>query len=190
MVVSRRLRDIHCLEAERRVSAAHPYNQEHADKMSVTRRSFLKSGAMSVLTTAIVAAAPALVFGQTGAKADPAQDFQVPFEAKQSPSFYFKRETFQPYINGQFRLRAGARSVNATLVSVRDCTPGASNKSTPKSRPTDCFALVFRAQGKLTDLTTIYDVEHAALGTFALFLTRRDGPRGTYFYEAVFNHAL
>ena len=144
---------------------------------------------MTVLTTAVVAAAAPLVFGQTAEKSDPAQDFQVPFEAQQSATFYFKRETFQPYVNGQFRLRAGARSVNATLLSVRDCTPGASNKSTPKSRPTDCFALVFRAQGKLTDLTTIYDVEHGALGKFALFLTRRDGPRGTYFYEAVINHA-
>jgi hypothetical protein len=42
----------------------------------------------------------------------------------------------------------------------------------------------------LTDLTSIYDVEHGALGKFALFLTRRDGTRGTYFYEAVFNRAL
>ncbi|HEX8353038.1 MAG TPA: hypothetical protein VF611_09075 [Pyrinomonadaceae bacterium] len=158
--------------------------------MSVTRRSFLKSGAISVLATAaLVGAAPA-VFGQVGTRPDPALDFRVPFEAQQSPLFYFRRETFQPYIGGTFRVSAGARSVNMTLQSVRDCTPGPENKSTPKSRPTDCFALVFRANGKLTDLTTIYDVEHGALGKFALFMTRRDGPRGTYFYEAVYNRVL
>jgi hypothetical protein len=78
-----------------------------------------------------------------------------------------------------------------TLTAVRDCTPSlTSSKVTKKSRQSDCFALEFRASGKLTDLTTIYDIEHAALGTFSLFMTRRDGPRGTYFYEAVFNHSL
>jgi len=145
---------------------------------------------MTVLAAAFIARSAPLAFGQIGEPSDPAQDFQVPFQAKQSPLFYFKRETFQPYVNGTFTLRAGAKSVNATLTSVRDCTPRTGSKLTSKSRPSDCFALVFRAQGKLTDLTTIYDIEHGALGTFALFLTRRDGPRGTYFYEAVINHAL
>jgi hypothetical protein len=158
--------------------------------MTVTRRSFLRSGAMSVLLTSVALDSLPLVFAQDLRKSDPSQDFQAPFAARQSPLFSFKRETFQPYVNGIFKLRAGRNSVNATLVSVRDCTPSSKNKSTPKSRPSDCFALVFRAQGKLTELTTIYDVEHGALGKFALFLTRRDGPRGTYFYEAVFNHAL
>ena len=158
--------------------------------MTVTRRSFLRSGAMTVLLTTVALDTIPLAFAQELRQIDPSRDFQVPFEAQQAPSFYFKRETFQPYLNGVFKLRAGKNSVNATLVSVRDCTPSPKSKLTSKSRPSDCFALVFRAQGKLTDLTTIYDVEHGALGTFPLFLTRRDGPRGTYFYEAVFNHAL
>jgi hypothetical protein len=49
---------------------------------------------------------------------------------------------------------------------------------------------MFSSAGELTDLTSIYDIEHAGLGNFSLFLTRRDGPRGTFYYEAVFNHAL
>ena len=130
-------------------------------------------------------------FAQQLRKHDPARDFELSHEAKQSPVFYFKRETFQPYVNGVFKLSAAANSVEATLVSVRDCTPSAKGgQITKKSRPSDSFALVFRAEGKLTDLTSIYDVEHAALGKFALFLTHRDGPGRTHFYEAVFNHAL
>ena len=160
--------------------------------MTVTRRSFLRSGAMTVFLTSLALDTIPLSFAQNARQSDPSQDFQVSFEAKQEPTFYFKRETFQPYLNGIFKLSAGANSVNATLISVRDCTPGPKSlKVTKKSRPSDSFALVFRAEGKpLTDLTTIYDVEHGALGKFPLFLTRRDGPHGTYFYEAVFNHAL
>ncbi|MET0650816.1 MAG: hypothetical protein ABW208_29755 [Pyrinomonadaceae bacterium] len=158
--------------------------------MTVTRRSFLRSAATTVLLTSIALDSVPFSFAQNAPKPDPSQDFQVPFAAKQESIFYFKRETFQPYLNGQFTLRAGANTVDATLVSVRDCTPDPRSKLTRKSRQTNCFALIFRADGKLTDLTSIYDVEHAALGKFALFLTRRDGPHGTYFYEAVFNHAL
>jgi hypothetical protein len=145
---------------------------------------------MTVILTSIALDSIPLSFAQDARKSDPTQDFQVPFEAKQAPTFYFKRETFQPYLNGTFTLRAGANTVEATLISVRDCTQSATNKLTRRARPSECFALVFRTQSTLTDLTSIYDVEHGALGKFALFLTRRDGPRGTYFYEAVFNRAL
>jgi hypothetical protein len=146
---------------------------------------------MTVFLTSLALDSIPLSFAQSLRQSDPSQDFPVSFEAKQEPTFYFKRETFEPYLHGVFKLRAGSNTVNATLVSVRDCTPGPkAAKLTKKSRPSDCFALVFHADGKLTDLTTIYDVEHGALGKFALFLTRRDGPGRTHFYEAVFNHAL
>jgi hypothetical protein len=159
--------------------------------MSVTRRSFLKSGATTALTAGIALNAGALAFAQDRAQPNPALDFQIPFQAQQSPVFYFKRETFQPYVGGIFRISAGKRFVNATLQTVRDCTPGAKSLLvTKKSRPSDCFALVFRANGSLTDLTSIYRIEHAALGTFDLFLTQRTGPRGVIYYEAVINHAL
>lgn len=145
---------------------------------------------MTVLLTGLALDSLPRAFGQQLHKPDPAHDFAVSFEAKQQQTFSFKRETFEPYLNGVFKLSAGANSVEATLVSVRDCTPNPRQKTTPKARQSDSFALVFRAGGKLTDLTTIYDVEHAALGKFPLFLTRRDGPHGQHFYEAVFNHAL
>ncbi|HEY0173483.1 MAG TPA: hypothetical protein VGB98_20900 [Pyrinomonadaceae bacterium] len=159
--------------------------------MPVTRRSFLRSGATAALTAVVALKAAPLAFGQISSKPDTTRDPQIPYEAKQSPLFTFKRETFQPYVGGTFRVRAGANAVDMKLTEVRGCEVGASGrKLTKKSRPTDCFALTFHADEALTDLTSIYDFEHAALGSFALFLTRRDGPRGTYFYEAVFNHAL
>jgi hypothetical protein len=130
-------------------------------------------------------------FAQQLRKHDPSQDFEVSFQAQQQPTFHFRQATFEPYLNGIFTLSAGANSVEATLVSIRDYTPTAkrSKVMTRKWRPTESFSLIFRSNGKLTDLTSIYEVEHGALGKFPLFLTRRDGPRGTYYYEAVFNHA-
>ncbi len=158
--------------------------------MPVTRRSFLRSGATAALTAAIALKAAPAAFAQIGAKPDPTRDFPIPYESQQNPLFFFKRETFQPYVGGTFNVRAGAHSVEMTLSKVRGCEVSAAGRALAKkpARQTDCFALVFTADETLTDLTSIYDVEHAALGKFALFLTRRDGPRGTYYYEAVFNH--
>jgi hypothetical protein len=158
--------------------------------MKATRRSFLKSGAMTVVMAGVALNVMPSVFAQGNQNQDPKKDFPVPFEAQQSPLFYFKRETFQPYVGGIFKVSAGAKTVEMKLERVRNCEPTAEAlKVTKKSRPSHCFALEFSSADALTDLTTIYDVEHAALGKFALFMTRRDGPGKTYEYEAVFNHA-
>jgi hypothetical protein len=119
-------------------------------------------------------------------------DFQIPHAATQSPTFYFTRDTFAPYVGGIFRARGvGGRIVNLKLQPVRDCTPGAKSMLlTKRSRKSDCFALTFRSPVALSDLTSIYTLEHGALGKFDLFMTGREGARGVYFYEAVFNHAL
>ena len=164
--------------------------------MSVNRRSFLKSGSLSALTAAIglVYAAPAL--GQvnpkrklSAPKRTPAP--RIPFGAEQSPLFYFTQETFQPYIGCVFIAHAGRKSVSMTLVEVTEYTPKASSKlSRGVVVPTNSFGLTFTSAGQLTDLTSIYTIQHGALGEFPLFLTRRDGPDGTSIYEAVFNHVL
>ena len=146
---------------------------------------------MTVLLTGLALDTVPLALAQQLRKSDPSQDFKVPFEAQRDPNFYFTRGTFQPYLNGVFTLSAGRNSVEATLVRITKHTPSpGSSKVTRKWRPTEGFTLVFQAEGKLTDLTSVYDVEHGALGKFALFLTYREGPRGEHFYEAVFNRAL
>lgn len=159
--------------------------------MPVSRRSFLRSGAVTVLAAGFVAGAGVRALGQQGSRPDPRFDFQLPAEAQRSALYFFKRDTFEPYVGGVFTAHAGAHSIEMTLTRVTDCTPtDKSMKVTKRARLSDCFSLTFSSKGTLTDLTTIYDVEHAALGTFPLFMTRRDLPDGTYVYEAVFNHAL
>jgi hypothetical protein len=161
--------------------------------MSVNRRTFLKSGALSVLTAAsgLVYAAPARGQGKTKGAAGATPAATIPFEAQQQPLFYFTRGTFQPYVGGIFIASAGRQSISMTLVEVSNFTPKSWGRFSPgRVQPTNSFALKFRSTGKLTDLTTIYDVQHAALGEFPLFMTRRDGPDGTSLYEAVFNHLI
>ena len=158
--------------------------------MPVSRRRFMMSGATAVLTTAATLQLSNKVFAQIGAPPDPTRDFAIPHEAHQSPIITFKRETFEPYVGGIFRARAGANSIEMKLEKVRGHEVSESGKKlTKKMRNSDSFVLIFSSNGTLTDLTTIYDIEHGALGTFALFLTRRDAPHGAYYYEAVFNHA-
>ena len=157
--------------------------------MPVSRRSFLRSGATAALTAGLVFQAAPLSFGQSGTT--PGGTVPVPFEAQQSPLFYFKRETFQPYVGGKFLVSAGRSTVEMTLKEVRDLTPSAAaNQAMKASSQTDAFALIFSSGAKLTDLTTIYNVEHAALGKFSLFLKGSDDADNArvYVYEAVFNH--
>jgi hypothetical protein len=167
--------------------------------MPVNRRSFLKSGATSVLTTVIALSQFTPAHGQDKPKSDsriaptPRTDepLPLPFKAEQSPLFFFRAETFRPYVGGIFVARAGANSIQMTLTGVRDCSPKPTTKITTGKAPrTECFALEFSSDKSLSDLTSIYDIEHAALGQFPLFLTQRDGANGKSLYEAVFNRLL
>lgn len=153
--------------------------------MPLSRRSFLRSGTSAVLTTAAVLQ----VAPNTFAKSNPTGDLELPPGSAQSPLSSFKRENFEPYIGETFRVSMGAHSQDMKLTGVRGYEPSAHGKKLAKRlRPTDSFALDFNSPGVLSELTTIYSVEHAGLGKFALFLTRRDISTGGHSYEAVFNH--
>jgi hypothetical protein len=165
--------------------------------MPVNRRSFLKSGATSVLTTVIALGQFTPARGQEKSKRDakptPARvsDEPLAYDVQQSPLYSLHADTFRPYVGGIFLARAGRNSIEMTLTGVRDCSPKPTTKLTTVKPPrTECFALEFSSGKSLTDLTSIYDIEHAALGQFQLFLTRRDGADGKSLYEAVFNRLL
>jgi hypothetical protein len=161
--------------------------------MSVTRRSFLKSGATTVLVLGLACESAASVFGQSRKRPGTGY-YRVPFEAQQAPTFFYTRATFEPYIGGVFLSRGvGGGTVNLTLVAVHDWNPKPRSKvrvAEAVTSRTDCFSLVFRASDDLPELTTIYRIEHGALGTFDLFMTRSEDPQGQIFYEAVINHLI
>jgi hypothetical protein len=158
--------------------------------MSVTRRRFLKTSVLSAIAAGCAFATGLRAFGQDLRRSNPARDFPVPFEAQQSPLFYYTRETFEPYVGGVFRGRAtGGGTALLTLVAVKGYSPAAGTKlMTRPARQTRSFTLTFRANRPLTDLTSVHQLEHAALGKFELMLTRSTDARGRFFYEAVINH--
>jgi hypothetical protein len=155
-----------------------------------SRRSFLRSGTLAALAAGCALAAPRLSFGQGLSRTTPAADFQLPFEATQNPIYYYTQATFEPYVGGIFHGRGGGRTVNLELLRVAGQPPRRGGPLMRKASPeTRGFTLVFRADGPLSEITTIHPLEHAALGRFDIFLTRRGaGEGGRLFYEAVFNH--
>lgn len=170
---------------------------------SPTRRTFLRTGALAAISAGIALSPARLAFGQDTKKPNPSRDFETPYESKLDPVFSYRKATFDPYVGGAFMARGkGGQKVTLTLVAVNEMRPskgsraaGASRATertplTAKARPTESFTLVFRASGPLSELSTIHQLEHAALGKFSLFLSRSENDKGEETYEAVINHAV
>lgn len=161
--------------------------------MSVSRRRFLKKGTVAVLAAGCALGRGLSAFGQDLIRTQPALDFQIPYEATQSPVFYYTRETFEPYVGGAFRsrhLRDGG-SVFLQLLKVRAYAPASGTRlTTGDARETRSFTLTFQAGRPLAQHTGPHTLEHAALGKFPLQMARTIDSRGRVFYEAVISHVV
>lgn len=155
--------------------------------MPVNRRSFLKAGALTALSAGLVMSPAGHALAQT---AEQPEDFRVPHEAKIDPVFYYKKATFDPYLNTTFRARARGGVVELLLVRITDTSAPARTVLTKDARPSESFTLLFRASEPLSDITNTHTLEHDALGRFSLFLVRANAPEESeLYYEAVINHA-
>lgn len=159
--------------------------------MTMKRRTFLRAGTMSVLATGLALSNFDLVFAQHPRLHDPKLDFATPAEAKAEKTFSYTRDSFTPHVGSAFRGRGvGGSDVELVLIAVRDRAPSENAKKvTKKARNSDSFSLVFRADGELTDLTSIHRLEHPTLGEVVLFLTRSKDEQNQIFYEAAFNRS-
>jgi hypothetical protein len=160
--------------------------------MSTSRRSFVKSGIVVGLVAAAGFNLKNLVSAQerTPGVASSATITSVPEEAKTDDVFYFKKSTFESYLNTEFVVRLGATTTTMKLVQIVDCSTSLSDKSVTVSKG-ECFALIFKANRKFPKSIPILPLEHAALGRFELFLEtakNMDDPKGIY-YQAVINHS-
>ena len=100
------------------------------------------------------------------------------------PLVYFNKSTFAAYANTEFQIVNGVTRPVSLRLSVVEDLPG----SKALQAPDECFGLLFTAPFGTVLSQGTYQVEHGALGTFALFLvpvgkTRPDGPVQ---YQAVF----
>lgn len=156
--------------------------------MPHSRRTFLREGLCSVISVALLLAGSRAGLAQTAqgqGGVSPSTQPEIPIDAQKDPVFFFKAETFKPYVNGIFQApNARGEMIDLRLTKVE--TYKSSDKLT--NRETSGFSLTFKASAELPPFTSIHTIRHSALGEFDLFLTKRKTDDDELFYEAVFNH--
>lgn len=156
--------------------------------MPHSRRAFLRDGLCSVFSVALLVAGSRASLGQTvqgQGRVSTSTQPEIPIEAQKDPVFFFREETFKPYVNGIFQ----APNARGEMIDMR-LTKVEGHKSSDKltTRITTGFTLVFKASAELPPFTSIHTIRHSALGEFDLFLTKHETEEGDLFYEAVINH--
>ena len=126
--------------------------------MSISRRKFIRWGTVAALVAGLPLRSSIVAFAQ-----------KVSNGTGSDPLAFYTQATFTQYLNSIFRLR-GPRTVDVTLVKVSDTFPAKATRAAGQ----ESFTLLFRG-GSVALPQDTYTVDHAALGTFQLFLV----PGGT-----------
>jgi hypothetical protein len=136
--------------------------------MSVSRRRFLKSGA--VLSAALMLKPGTLIFGQDS------------LWSNNSPNSVqaYSREMFAPYVGDVFRVHVGRQVVDLKLVALENL---------PAASRTDGFSLQFHAPKQLPSTAKIHNLNHKELGSFDLFMAQSKA-RGKFLHTAIVNHLI
>lgn len=98
------------------------------------------------------------------------------------------KSTFDPHLNTEFRFRgADGQWVSLRLVEVSDLERDPDRRENPRWGKRG-FSLLFTGSRKRLLPQRSYEVEHAALGEFTLFIVPVfSTDKKTYSYEAIFN---
>jgi hypothetical protein len=140
--------------------------------MPISRRIFIKTASIAAITATVGKSALVAV----------AQGVMQPGASTTDPLAYYTQATFTQYINSIFRIY-GFRTVDVTLVKVEDTL--SANVSRTGGR--ESFVLHFRG-GDVKLPQDTYTVEHAALGSFGLFLVPNGADEnGAQSYAATIN---
>ena len=158
----------------------------------ISRRSFLKSGAMVALAAAIPAEFVASAAGQRALRKplNASPFFPIPHLSQIDPMAYLTMAAFTPYVKTVFRIRtAQSQVMPVTLVEVTDTrTVADKKKTTGKISAADgkeCFSLYFRGSKRVELPQGTYKIDHDALGRLSLFIVPID--KNGSGYEAVIN---
>jgi hypothetical protein len=154
--------------------------------MSISRRGFLQSACVSAVAVGLFSGSGASVFAQKSNLKDSKGYFQLPPQVFGDRLFHFTQSTFEPYLQSEFRVTVGPyKVVNLTLVKVEDQRPRP-RKGMARTEG-ECYTLLFKASGKLSDLQQTYVLEHEALGKFSLFLVHAGEKEKDDYYIATVN---
>ena len=142
--------------------------------MSISRRKFISVGTIAAIGAGISI--------RPGLTALAQNVVDKAGSAVTDPLANYTQATFAQYVNSVFRLH-GFATVDVTLVKVEGTLPAKISRAGGR----ESFALFFRG-GSIKLPQDTYIVEHAALGTFRLFLVPSDaGENGAQGYVAVIN---
>lgn len=136
--------------------------------MSVSRRRFLKSGA--VVSAALVLKPGTFILGQDSLWSNSSLNSVQPYS----------REMFEPYVGETFQVRVGNQMVDLKLVALENLPPA--------SR-TDGFSLQFHAEKRLPTTAKIHNLNHKELGSFDLFMGQSKAG-GKFLHTAIVNHLV
>ena len=156
--------------------------------MTVSRRKFVKAGAMMGLSAAAALKGATTVFGQ---QADGAQSglFRIPDDSQAEMIYRLSEDTFSRYIGTTFRIRTSPfTAINLELIKVTRRESSAPDSEKPAKVPeVDCFSVMFRGPRKLPLESRTYRFEHDQMGAFDLFIVPVDDHKKQRHYQAVFN---
>jgi len=153
--------------------------------MPQSRRTFLRDGLCSALSIGLLLTSSRVVFGQD--PKPPTNRYDIPIEAQKDPVFFFREETFKPYVNGIFTApNARGEKIELRLIELVPYKPP--KNAAKDSIQSKSFTLIFKTADELPPFTSIHTISHPALGEFDLFLTKRKTDDGFFMYEAVINH--
>jgi len=143
--------------------------------MSVSRRKFLKTGA--VVSAALVLKPGTFILGQNS------------LWSNNSPANAYSREMFMPYVGDIFRVRVGKQMVDLKLVALEDSQPASNGITIGKIARTDCFSLRFHAAGRLPATAGLHNLKHSKLGSFDLFMSHSEKD-AKFQHTAIVNHLV
>jgi hypothetical protein len=153
--------------------------------MSISRRRFLRAGSVAALAAAVPLKGALRVAGQGIRKnLDGNPSDRLPGDIANSPLSYYTKAAFSAYLNSTFLVQALAGTIEVTLTQVRDTASG----RVASQAGQESFSLLFQSRGNSALGQGTYGIEHAALGSFALFLVP-GGPdaNGGQSYVAIVN---
>ena len=129
--------------------------------MSVSRRKFLRSGA--VVSAALFMKPATLALGRN--------TLWTNADAASSPTHSYGREMFAPFVGDVFCVRVGKQTVDLKLVALENIPQTSRGITTGKVTRTDCFSLRFHATTPLPTRAGLHSLNHKQLGHFDLFVS-------------------
>jgi len=140
--------------------------------MSFSRRTFIQTGTLAVISAACTTLLPQIALGQKGGT--PGRP--IPLDQLSRLS----KEDFYTNLATKFRVTVETQQMDFELYDLEEI-------SSAEKQGTDCFVLVFRGLHSHQIPQGTYSFSHSKLGKFDLYVTPGTLDGRMYYYNAIIN---